>query len=118
MYPTLTYLEEVGYVTAPTGRQQEAATITAETGTGAPGREPRFRLDALDRLAAVGHKVTRMRHRLGRDRGDDEDDRSVPQLVRAARDSLRDVAAKRLEADEERRSKDRRKVLARAAMPS
>ena len=113
VYPTLTYLEEVGYVTAQQDGTKKLYTIT-ETGKAHLAENRDFVDAVLDRLAAVGHKVTRMRHRLGRDRGDDEDDRSVPQLVRAALDNLRDVAAKRLEADEDAEAKIV-EVLARAA---
>ena len=84
VYPTLTYLEEAGYVTAQADGAKKLYTITAE------GRayleENRAFVDAvLERLDAVGE---RMRSR----RGDDDDDGRrgprVPRLVRAALENL------------------------------
>ena len=68
----------------------------------------------LERLAAMGERVARMRRRFG---DDDEDERrgtSVPRLVRAALENLREVAAKRLEDDADAEAKVV-EVLARAA---
>ena len=112
VYPTLTFLEEAGYVTAQTEGAKKLYTITEE------GRahlaENRDFVDAvLERMAALGQKVTSMRRRFGR--GDDGDDRSsAPPLVRAAFDNLRAVAMQRIEddADAETRIVE---VLARAA---
>jgi DNA-binding PadR family transcriptional regulator len=113
VYPTLTYLEEAGYVTAQAEGAKKLYTITDE------GRahldENRDFVDAvLERLAAMGERVARMRRRFG---DDDEDERrgaSVPRLVRAALENLREVAAKRLEDDAEAEAKVV-EVLARAA---
>src|SRR5438309_8791922 len=87
VYPTLTYLEEAGYVTAAAEGAKKLYTITDE------GRayldDNRDFVDAvLERLAAIGEKVTRMRHRLG---GDDDERRRLPPLVRAALENLREV---------------------------
>src|SRR5215218_2343097 len=62
VYPTLTYLEEVGYLTAQPEGAKRLYTITAE------GRahleENRDFVDAvLERLGAMGERVTRMRRR-------------------------------------------------------
>jgi DNA-binding PadR family transcriptional regulator len=112
VYPTLTYLEEAGHVTVQADGAKKLYTITEE------GRayleENRAFVDALlARLAAIGEKATRIRehfdrpeydeHRRRRRGGrDDGDDRSsTPPLVRAALENLRDVAIKRLEADED-----------------
>jgi len=112
VYPTLTYLEEAGYVTAQAEGAKKLYTITDE------GRahldENRDFVDAvLERFAAIGEKVSRMRRRFGADERDN-DRNGLPQLVRAALENLREVAAKRLEADAEAEPKvvD---VLARAA---
>jgi DNA-binding PadR family transcriptional regulator len=112
VYPTLTYLEEAGYVTAQTEGAKKLYTITDE------GRayldENREFVDAvLERLAAAGDKIARMRRRLGADERDTERN-GLPQLVRAALENLREVAVKRLEQDAEAEAKvvD---VLARAA---
>ncbi len=112
VYPTLTYLEEAGYVTAQAEGAKKLYTITDE------GRahldENRDFVDAvLERFAAIGEKVSRMRRRFGADERDG-DRNGLPQLVRAALENLREVAAKRLADDAESEPKvvD---VLARAA---
>src|SRR6516164_8788822 len=110
VYPTLTYLEEAGYVTAQAEGAKKLYTITDE------GRahleENRDFVDAvLERLALIGERVTRMRRRFG---GDDDERRGMPPLVRAAIDNLREVAAKRLDDDAEAEAKVV-EVLARAA---
>jgi DNA-binding PadR family transcriptional regulator len=112
VYPTLTYLEEVGYVTAQTEGAKKLYTITEE------GRahleENRDFVDAvLARLAGVGEKLGRMRRRQ-EEREEERNAPSVSPLVRAALVNLRDVAAKRLDddADTEAKIVD---VLARAA---
>src|SRR6476659_1624893 len=103
VYPTLTYLEEVGYLTAQPEGAKRLYTITTE------GRahleENRDFVDAvLERLGAMGERVTRMRRRAQ----SEEDERRGPgvsPLVRAAIDNLREVAAKRLEDDAEAEAK-------------
>src|SRR5580704_5330755 len=110
VYPTLTYLEEAGYVTAQVEGAKKLYSITAE------GRayldENRDFVDAvLDRLAAVGEKISRVRRR---DERDDERSDSGPPLVRAALENLRDVALRRLEEEPEAEPKVV-ELLARAA---
>ena len=112
VYPTLTYLEEAGYVTAQAEGAKKLYTITDE------GRahldENRDFVDAvLERLGAIGEKVARMRRRFGGDGRRPR--RGVPPLVRAAIENLREVAAKRLEGDVEAEAKVV-EVLARAAL--
>ena len=116
VYPTLTYLEEASYVTAQTEGTKKLYTITDE------GRayleENRDFVDAvLERLSAIGEKVSRMRSHFDRDeyqRGDRDDRNRLPPLVRAAIDNLREVAAERLKDDAEAETK-LVEVLARAA---
>jgi DNA-binding PadR family transcriptional regulator len=92
VYPTLTYLEEAGQVTAETSGAKKLYTITAE-GL-AYLAENRVFVDAvLERLAAVGEQV---RQRRGEERDEGRRDSGVPRLVRAAFDNLREVAAERL----------------------
>jgi DNA-binding PadR family transcriptional regulator len=110
VYPTLTYLEEAGYVTAQAEGAKKLYAITDE------GRahldENRDFVDAvLERLASIGERVSRMRRRFG---GDDDDRHAMPPLVRAAIENLREVAAKRLDDDAEAEAKVV-EVLARAA---
>lgn len=115
VYPTLTFMEEAGYVTVQVEGAKKLYTITAE------GRayleENRAFVDAvLKRLAAIGERATRIREHFNRpeyeehrgrkhSRGDADDRSSMPPLVRAALDNLRDVASKRLEADEDAETK-------------
>src|SRR6202045_2589714 len=110
VYPTLTYLEEAGYLTAEVEGAKKRYAITEE------GRahleENRDFVDAvLERLAFIGERGARMRRRFG---GDDDERRGMPPLVRAAIENLREVAAKRLDDDAEAETKGV-EVLARAA---
>lgn len=95
IYPTLTYLEEAGYVTGSTEGAKKLYTITEE------GRAylaaNRDVVDAiLDRLTALGERVSRWRRTV---RGEREAGRSLPPLVQAAIDHLRETVSKRLEDD-------------------
>jgi DNA-binding PadR family transcriptional regulator len=97
VYPTLTYLEEAGYVTASTEGSKKLYTITDE------GRSylesNRDLVDVvLDRLAALGERVNRWRRA---SRGERGDRRSLPPLVEAALDHLRATVGKRLDDDAE-----------------
>jgi len=127
VYPTLTLLEEASYVTAQADGAKKLYTITAEGS--AHLEENRDFVDAvLERMSAVGEKARQIReHFSGEDDDEDrrgrrhrrhrhdEDDRSsVPPLVRAALDNLREVAAKQIEADADAETKIV-EVLARAA---
>jgi DNA-binding PadR family transcriptional regulator len=96
VYPTLTYLEEAGYVTAAAEGTKKLYTITEE-GRAYLDANRDFVDAVLERLAAIGEKVARMRRRFG----EDDDRRGVPPLVRAALENLREVAAKRLDVDAE-----------------
>jgi len=97
VYPTLTYLEEAGYVTASAEGSKKLYTITDE------GRAylqaNRELVDVvLDRLAAFGERVNRWRRA---SRGERGDRRSLPPLVEATLDHLREAVSKRLEGDAE-----------------
>jgi DNA-binding PadR family transcriptional regulator len=108
VYPTLTYLEEAGYVTAQAEGPKKLYTITEE-GRAHLDDNRDFVTAVLDRLAAVGRKITRMRRRFGED-----EEETLPPLVKAALDNLREVARKELDSDAEAEAKivD---ILARAA---
>src|SRR5499426_1958430 len=99
VYPTLTYLEEAGYVTAQTEGAKKLYTITDE-GRAYLDQNRDFVDAVLDRLGRVGEKIARMRRRFGTDERESERN-GLPQLVRAALENLREVAAKRLEQDAE-----------------
>jgi DNA-binding PadR family transcriptional regulator len=110
VYPTLTYLEEAGYVTASTEGAKKLYAITDE------GRAyleaNRDLVDVvLARLTAFGERINRWR----RDsRGEREDRRTLPPLVEAAFDHLRATVGKRLENDEDAEAR-LVEILARAA---
>ena len=114
VYPTLTYLEEAGYVTAQAEGAKKLYTITDE-GRAYLDQNRDFVDAVLERLGAIGNKIARMRRRLGRD---DEDDHRrggrLPPLLRAALENLREVAGERLENDADAEAK-LVEILARAA---
>jgi DNA-binding PadR family transcriptional regulator len=129
VYPTLTYLEEAGYVTVQADGAKKLYSITEEGRAHLAGNQD-FVDAVLARLAAIGEKATRIREHFARPeyddegrgrrrgrgergRGDDNRD-SVPPLVRAALENLRDIAAGQIEADEDAETKIV-EVLARAA---
>lgn len=110
VYPTLTFLEEAGYLTSQPEGAKKLFTITEE------GRahlsENRALADAvLARIAFIGEKAKRMRERSGED---DDDRRRMPRMVRAAMENLRDAAVKRVEDDPEAEAKVV-EILARVA---
>ena len=112
IYPTLTFLEEAGYVTASTEGSKKLYTITEE------GKvylnDNREIVDAvLDRLSALGERVNRWRRKARGDR--ERDDRNpLPPLTEAALDHLRETIGKRLAGDAEAEA-HLVEILARAA---
>jgi DNA-binding PadR family transcriptional regulator len=112
VYPTLTFLEEAGYVTAESEGAKKRYTITEE------GRayleENRDVADmVLERLAAIAERFAR-RRRWGSERHE-EDRRDVPKLVDAALENLRAAAVKRLEGQNGEAETRIVEILARAA---
>ena len=110
VYPTLTYLEEAGYVTAQADGAKRLYTITGE-GRGYLEANRAFVDAVLERLAAVGERV---RSRRGEEDDDGRRSRRMPRLVRAALENLHDVAAERLKNNGDTEAKVV-EVLARAA---
>ncbi len=95
IYPTLTYLEEAGYVTASTEGAKKLYTITDQ------GRSylqsNRDLVDVvLERLTALGERAARWRRAY---RGAREERRELPPLIEAALDHLRATVSKRLKGD-------------------
>jgi DNA-binding PadR family transcriptional regulator len=110
VYPTLTYLEEAGYVTAQADGAKRLYTITAEGRTYLESN--RAFVDAvLERLDAVGE---RMRSRRSDEDNDGRRGARVPRLVQAALENLRDVTVERLKDNGDTEAKVV-EVLARAA---
>jgi DNA-binding PadR family transcriptional regulator len=97
VYPTLTYLEEAGCVTASTEGSKKLYTITEE---GRAYLETNRDLAdvVLDRLTALGERINRWRRDA---RGERDNRRTLPPLVEAALDHLREAVGKRLEGDAE-----------------
>ncbi len=109
VYPTLTYLDEAGYLTSQADGSKRLYTITAEGQ--AHLTENRAFVDVLlERIAEAGERFARQRE----ETDDGRHGPRVPRLVRAALENLREVAAERLkdDADAEAKVVD---VLARAA---
>ncbi|MEA2930860.1 MAG: hypothetical protein QOG38_3288 [Hyphomicrobiales bacterium] len=113
VYPTLTYLEEAGYVTAQAEGAKKLYTIT-DAGRAHLDENRDFVDAVLERFASIGEKVTRMRRRFGSGEGEDDRGASMPPLVRAALENLREVAGRRLADDADAETKIV-EVLARAA---
>ena len=92
VYPTLTYLEEAGYVTASAEGSKKLYTITEE-GRGYLAEHRDLADAVLGRLSAVGERVERFRRRFGDDDTSPRDD--LPRSIRGAfqdlADAVRDV---------------------------
>ncbi len=110
VYPTLTYLEEAGYVTAAAEGSKKLYTITDEGRAFLTANRPIADI-VLARLTAVGERTNRMRRA-----AEDERDRrrSMPPLVEAALTHLRETVSKRLEGDAQLEAQ-LVEILARAA---
>src|SRR5258707_3777553 len=110
VYPTLTYLEEAGYVTAQADGGKRLYSITGEGRTYLESN--RAFVDAvLERLDAVGE---RMRSRRSDEDNDGRRGARVPRLVQAALENLRDVTVERLKDNGDTEAKVV-EILARAA---
>jgi len=110
VYPTLTYLDGAGYVTASSEGSKKLYAVTVEGH--AYLKANRDIVDAvLDRLAALGERVNRWRRAA---RGERDNRRNLPPLVEAAFDHLRETVGKRLEGDAETEA-SLVEILARAA---
>jgi DNA-binding PadR family transcriptional regulator len=107
VYPTLTFLEEAGYVTAATEGAKKLYTITDEGRVYLDSNKELIKA-VLDRLSAIGERVNRWRRARG------ERDAELPPLVEAAFAHLRETVRKRLADDAEAESR-LVEILARAA---
>jgi DNA-binding PadR family transcriptional regulator len=110
VYPTLTYLEEAGYVTASTEGSKKLYTITDEGRAYLETQGDLVKV-VLDRLNTLGERVNRWRRA---SRGEREDRRNLPPLVEATFDHLREMVTKRLDNDAEAESR-LVEILARTA---
>ena len=111
VYPTLTYLEEAGYVTAQAEGAKKLYAITDE-GKAHLDANRAFVDAVLERLKAAGERFGTMQRRA---EGEDDERRGPrSKLVRAAMENLRDVVIERLRNDPDAEMK-LVEVLARAA---
>ena len=97
VYPTLTYLEEAGYVTVSAEGSKKLYTITDEGRAYLEANRELVNV-VLERLAAFGERVNRWRRA---SRGDREGRGTLPPLVEATIAHLREAVGKRLENDAE-----------------
>lgn len=95
IYPTLTYLEEAGYVIASTEGSKKLYTITDEGRSYLKNNRDLADV-VLERLTALGERVTRWRRAY---RGEREERRELPPLVEAALNHLRATVSKQLQGD-------------------
>jgi DNA-binding PadR family transcriptional regulator len=109
VYPTLTYLEEAGYVTASAEGSKKLYTITDEGRAYLEANRDIVKV-VIERLTALGERVGRWRRKV-RER---EDRGSLPPLTEAALDHLRETISKRLDGDAEAEA-HLVEILARAA---
>ena len=110
VYPTLTYLEEAGYVTAATEGSKKLYTITDEGRAYLEENGDLVKV-VLERLTSLGERISRWRRAA---RGEREGRRDLPPLIEATFDHLREAVRKRLENDPEAESR-LVEILARAA---
>ena len=108
VYPTLTYLEEAGYVTGSAEGSKKLYTITDEGKAYLEANRDIIKV-VLDRLSAIGERVNRWRRAA---RGERET--QLPPLVEAAVTHLRETLAKRLESDADAEAR-LAEILARTA---
>jgi len=94
VYPTLTYLEEVGHVTSQPEGAKKLYAIT-EAGRAWLDENRAIAVAVLERLSAFGARATATRLRDGAGH-ESAPARGLPPLVEAAVKNLRDVAAARL----------------------
>src|SRR3954465_12516127 len=74
VYPTLTYLEEAGYVTVQADGAKKLYSITAQ-GRGHLAENQDFVDAVLGRLTAIGEKATRIREHFSRGEQDNDEGR-------------------------------------------
>lgn len=100
VYPTLTFLEESGYLTTESEGSKKLYKITGEGESYL--KSNRDLVDViLDRLTAFGRRAAKMRRAFGLD----SDGQRLPQVVDAAISNLREATSKRLESDEKAETK-------------
>ena len=97
VYPTLTFLEEAGYVTAQADGAKKLYTITDE-GRAYLEENKAFVDSVMERFAAIGAKIAQRREREQDEARGEED---IPRSVRGAFMDLREAAREALRASPE-----------------
>ncbi|MFS8035689.1 PadR family transcriptional regulator [Xanthobacter sp. AM11] len=113
VYPTLTFLEEAGYVTSEADGAKKRYVITEE-GRAYLADNSDMADAILGRLSEIGQKMGRVRKWMGWSENGPSHGAELPRLVEAALENLRDVSQQKLEAN---RGAETRivEILARAA---
>lgn len=96
VYPTLTFLEEAGYVTAEMEGAKKRYAITEE-GRAYLDANRDFADAIIGRLSEIGLKMGRVRKWMGWSENGPSQGAELPRLVEAALENLRDVAREKLE---------------------
>lgn len=113
VYPTLTFLEEAGHVTAEPDGAKKLYSITEE-GRAYLEQNRDFADAIMARLSQIGDKMSRVRKWMGWSESGPNAGAQLPRLVEAALENLRDVAQQKL--DQSRSAETRIvEILARAA---
>ncbi len=94
VYPTLTFLEEAGYVTAEADGAKKRFTITPE-GRAYLEANRDFADAIIGRLSEIGLKMGRVRRWMGSEK-EPAAGPELPRLIEAALENLRDVARAKL----------------------
>ncbi len=98
VYPTLTFLEEAGYVTSEPDGAKKRYAITEE-GRAYLAENRDFADAIIGRLSEIGLKMGRVRKWMGWSENGPSQGAELPRLVEAALENLRDVAQQKLEAN-------------------
>ncbi|MFG1278007.1 PadR family transcriptional regulator [Xanthobacter autotrophicus] len=98
VYPTLTFLEEAGYVTSEPDGAKKRYAITEE-GRAHLAANRDFADAIIGRLSEIGLKMGRVRKWIGWSENGPNQGAELPRLVEAALENLRDVAQQKLEAN-------------------
>lgn len=96
VYPTLTFLEEAGYVTAEADGSKKRYAITEE-GRAYLAENRDFADAIIGRLSEIGLKMGRVKKWMGWSENGPSHGAELPRLVEAALENLRDVSREKLE---------------------
>ena len=98
VYPTLTYLEDVGYLTVQTEGSKKLYTIT-DDGRAYLAQNREVADAILTRLARIGEKASRVRERRRDDETEALRDEAMPRSIRGAFEDLSEAVRELLKND-------------------